>query len=279
MEGIIIGFFHVIGKGIGTVAGVVLGGGVRFVGKKLHSPGVEEFGAGITEGTKQAMERVGKKINQADHDSVDVFSKKELKSESGVDPLKASALEILDNTGNSLTYQVKTSGVMYEGKPAGLKNGKVNAGFMFSVGSVDFKNTHKEQDKSKENVKADTKVPFVEKTIELPIGEVTGTFPVFDVGYEIQLPESLYLYSDDVHFAYANIELHQALETNSDLVHELNLDQQDIERLKVGNTPDGYAWHHHEEPGKLQLVDRDYHQHTGHTGGRELWGGGFEKRY
>ncbi|WP_423408368.1 HNH endonuclease [Heyndrickxia sp. MSNUG] len=33
-----------------------------------------------------------------------------------------------------------------------------------------------------------------------------------------------------------------------------------------------------EEPGVLQLVDRETHASVGHTGGRELWGGGSEYR-
>ena len=32
-------------------------------------------------------------------------------------------------------------------------------------------------------------------------------------------------------------------------------------------TPSGYTWHHHQEQGLLQLVDRRVHAATGHTGG------------
>lgn len=41
-----------------------------------------------------------------------------------------------------------------------------------------------------------------------------------------------------------------------------------------GETPEGYTWHHHEEPGIIQLVDTEIHAQTGHTGGSELWGEG-----
>lgn len=30
--------------------------------------------------------------------------------------------------------------------------------------------------------------------------------------------------------------------------------------------------------GKMQLVDREVHAKAGHTGGREIWGGGEEAR-
>ena len=41
---------------------------------------------------------------------------------------------------------------------------------------------------------------------------------------------------------------------------------------------EGYTWHHNEQPGVLQLVDEETHAETGHTGGREILGGGSEYR-
>lgn len=38
-----------------------------------------------------------------------------------------------------------------------------------------------------------------------------------------------------------------------------------------GSTPKGYVWHHHQQPGRMQLVNRDIHSATGHTGGFTLW--------
>jgi RHS repeat-associated protein len=34
-----------------------------------------------------------------------------------------------------------------------------------------------------------------------------------------------------------------------------------------GSTPEGYTWHHHQDGTTMQLVPRDIHQATGHTGG------------
>ena len=48
--------------------------------------------------------------------------------------------------------------------------------------------------------------------------------------------------------------------------------------MSDGTAPDGYVWHHNEECGKIQLVEYDLHAHTGHTGGRSVWGGGNENR-
>jgi hypothetical protein len=33
------------------------------------------------------------------------------------------------------------------------------------------------------------------------------------------------------------------------------------------NTPEGYTWHHHQDGTTMQLVPRDIHAQTGHTGG------------
>ena len=40
----------------------------------------------------------------------------------------------------------------------------------------------------------------------------------------------------------------------------------------------GYTWHHNQEEGVLQLVDKNVHEQTGHTGGRSIWGGGSDNR-
>lgn len=33
------------------------------------------------------------------------------------------------------------------------------------------------------------------------------------------------------------------------------------------STPEGYTWHHHQDRRTMQLVPRDIHAQTGHTGG------------
>jgi hypothetical protein len=124
-----------------------------------------------------------------------------------------------------------------------------------------------------------TNIPFVEKIIELPNGDKQlGVFPEFDSFYNINLPESVYLQSDDVQFSYANHELFVAIESNPSLANQLGLSSHDVNKLAKGDTPNGFTWHQHEEHGKLQLVEEDVHQSTGHTGGREIWGGGNEYR-
>ncbi|MGM0903844.1 MAG: HNH endonuclease [Bacillota bacterium] len=273
-------FFQTLGKGMVFIAGSLIGGGVKLAGKTMKSDWIEGVGDGITKGSKMAFGTAGQSIDRGVESAFEVFSNEETVKLDGKDDLKSSAFHAINKPNDTVSF--KQVGVSFGG--GGKEKGKAGFVAIMAVGSInplketESNSVEEKQPSPNEELTSQNKVPFVEKTIELPIGEVTGTFPVFDVGFELQLPESLYLQSDLVHFSYANVVLYNTIKANPDLIDELGLDTGDIEELLKGNTPDGYAWHHHEEPGKLQLVDEDYHQHNGHTGGRELWGGGFENR-
>lgn len=105
---------------------------------------------------------------------------------------------------------------------------------------------------------------------------IDGTFPDFNSDYDVHLPQNMYLDSDEVHFHYADVQLANAVHQSPDIAAEFDAHQ--LAQIDAGETPDGYTWHHSEEPGKLELVDEKLHSETGHTGGRELWGGGTENR-
>jgi hypothetical protein len=122
-----------------------------------------------------------------------------------------------------------------------------------------------------------TGIPFEKKSIEMPNGEVVeGVFSEFPHEYEVKLDESQYLESDARQFKTAISQLAKDIESNPELAKKFTPEQ--IEQIKNGETPDGYVWHHSEQPGVLQLVDKDLHDKTGHTGGRSLWGGGSDNR-
>ncbi|MER2107074.1 MAG: HNH endonuclease [Solibacillus sp.] len=123
----------------------------------------------------------------------------------------------------------------------------------------------------------ETGVPYVEKTIDLGNAEIyKGVFPEFESSFEVTLEESQYLESDGRQFRHANNELNSSIIENPDLAKQFMPDQ--LEQIARGRTPDGYVWHHSETPGVLQLVDKEIHELTRHTGGRALWGGGQEFR-
>ena len=105
-----------------------------------------------------------------------------------------------------------------------------------------------------------------------------ATYPDFSENcrLETHLPDDQYKANDYQHFKYCNEQLSQAYENGS-----LNIEQftdRQLEQIRNGDKPEGYTWHHHEEPGRMQLVDSEIHAKTPHTGGRSLWGGGGEAR-
>lgn len=120
-------------------------------------------------------------------------------------------------------------------------------------------------------------VLFEQKTIELPGGTVLeGVFPNFEHPFEANLDETSYDSRDARQFREANDQLKGAIEESPDLRNMFTEEQ--LEEIEYGDTPDGYIWHHGEEPGSLQLVDKAIHEQTAHTGGRSIWGGGSENR-
>lgn len=66
---------------------------------------------------------------------------------------------------------------------------------------------------------------------------------------------------------------------NPKLKKELKLTHEQLDFFTKGNvkskTPDGLTWHHHQDVGKMQLVDEDVHRSFKHTGGMSIWGGGY----
>lgn len=121
-----------------------------------------------------------------------------------------------------------------------------------------------------------TGVPFEEKTVIDAEDKFRGVFPIFDSQFDVQLPDNMLQASDAEQFGECNKQLKEAVDNDPELAKKFTPDQ--LEQIKNGDTPDGYIWHHNEEKGKMQLVDSETHAHTGHTGGRSIWGGGSEFR-
>lgn len=120
-----------------------------------------------------------------------------------------------------------------------------------------------------------TGVPFERKTVETTT-KIEGVFPNFESTFDAQIPEEIYKESDRKQFNECNQQLKEAVNNNPELAKKFNKTQ--LEQIENGDTPDGFVWHHDAIPGKIQLVDFETHAHTGHTGGRTVWGGGNENR-
>lgn len=104
----------------------------------------------------------------------------------------------------------------------------------------------------------------------------SGGFPIFPAAYEITLPKRLYQATDAEQFRYATKELLAAIKNNPKLKGKFSEEQ--LEQIAAGYKPKGYTWHHHEELGKMQLVETRIHQSTPHRGGKAIWGGGSANR-
>ncbi|MEH7235360.1 HNH endonuclease [Bacillus sp. JJ1562] len=289
-------FFRKVGKGVGTVAGGVIGGGIKIVGRAVKSEWVEEVGDGVKQASTIALDNAGQFVDGAVRGTYGVLKKDEIAKQEGFYDLKDSTGRTLKGIGSAVSYTVKSAGTTIDGIKTGnnektlqgVKNiGKVAVISTLAVGVVDVidgvdvadaEEVSTRNDALAGDVHPETNIPFIEKTVEVPDGTIVGTFPVFESVYDVQLQEDMYLQSDSVHFTYANYELYEAIESNQALSQELGLNSTDIQQLAQGNTPEGFTWHHAEEAGLLQLVDEETHHNTGHTGGRELWGGGAEYR-
>ncbi|SDO87762.1 DNase/tRNase domain of colicin-like bacteriocin [Paenibacillus sp. yr247] len=123
----------------------------------------------------------------------------------------------------------------------------------------------------------DTGVHYEDTTVELPNGKVVeGIFPDFTEAYTGELPQDMFTDSDATQFAYMNDQLSAAVQHDPQLASDFT--EQQLEQIRAGETPDGYIWHHSEQPGRMELVDEKIHAMSAHTGGRSLWGGGTNHR-
>ena len=123
-----------------------------------------------------------------------------------------------------------------------------------------------------------TGVPFERKTITLSSGErVKGVFPKFDSYFDARISNNLFTSSNRIQFKECNSQLLNAIEKDPVLASKFSTQQ--IEQIREGtldgSTPDGFVWHHKEEEGLIQLVDRAVHEATGHAAGKAIWGGGY----
>ena len=81
-----------------------------------------------------------------------------------------------------------------------------------------------------------------------------------------------YLKSRATHFDRASKSLYSDITKDSSLRKMFTDDE--IEIFRNGGVPKSYTWHHHQDFGKMQLVDRKIHRTTGHKGGFSIWGPG-----
>ena len=122
-----------------------------------------------------------------------------------------------------------------------------------------------------------TGVSFAEKNYTDINGvERSAVVPEFESKFDGQLPEDLYQASDRRQFNYMDKQLQNDYTNNPEKYSDFTDTQK--EQISNGDRPEGYTWHHDIPNGKMKLVNSNTHKLTGHTGGKQLWGGGKENR-
>lgn len=126
----------------------------------------------------------------------------------------------------------------------------------------------------KEGQTSDCGVPYERKRFEYKGVVIEGVFPKFDYVFETELSEEDYQKSSSKQFDECNKRLKEEVEKNPELKKQFTEEQ--LKDIEEGNTPEGYTWHHNEEPGKMQLVKTEDHDKriggAAHTGGNSIWG-------
>ena len=115
-------------------------------------------------------------------------------------------------------------------------------------------------------------VEYTEDTVRIDGRSVTGVYPVFDSQKDVQLPGDLRFASIHNQEKYCNAELARDVAENPDKYRDVFTKEQ-LEQIEKGKTPEGFTWHHHQDVGRMQLVDRSVHEANRHDGGFVLWGG------
>ena len=106
-------------------------------------------------------------------------------------------------------------------------------------------------------------------------------FPVFNARADVYLePQHIGSGSDAGHFRAANEAMRDALRNDPGLADRLGLNESQVQHLLSDTVssrpPPDMTWHHHQDTGRMQLVDRAEHNlfRGGHVGGMAIWGGG-----
>ncbi|MEI4800389.1 HNH endonuclease [Bacillus sp. FJAT-51639] len=121
------------------------------------------------------------------------------------------------------------------------------------------------------------------KTIRLRMGRLAGDkhpvtgipydmdgFPIFEAEAEVTLKEADFKKSRQTHDKICSKALYEQIMKNPKLASKFT--EGEIELFKYGEVPDRFTWHHHQDTGRMQLVDSYLHEKTGHTGGYRIWG-------
>jgi hypothetical protein len=118
--------------------------------------------------------------------------------------------------------------------------------------------------------RAGTKVKARNREIEF---DALG-FPVFPSRADVLLPRDKIFASRIEHKEFCISQLADHLTRFPDAAPSMGLGKTEVDLIMTGSLPPWLVWHHHQDAGRMQLVERKYHHARGvtHTGGMALWG-------
>ena len=292
--------FKKIGSAIGKTVGTVTGEPIKYLGKKMNNDFVQDVGEGVKQVTSNTGKIVGGLTEGAWQTTSGLIHKDEQQRNEGLQELKGTTVQTAKGIGRGLKntalsgkdviegavtkdHEKMMTGAKALGKTAiistvafGIADGLDilgDDGAEAHAATGDGHMIETRNDDLAGQLHPETNVPFEAEVVTLPTGEVVeGVFPQFESTFDYQMDSALYLESDDEQFTNANMALSEQILADPQLADQFTNEQ--IQQIMTGETPDGYTWHHSQHPGELQLVNEDIHAQTGHTGGRELWGGG-----
>lgn len=294
--------FRKVGSVINFVGGGTVKVGVNIVGsvveRKYQETGryIKDVGHTVVNASQKAIENTTHLADGMTNSLYGLATKDKKRQSDGLNDMKQASTKISKGVINGAVYTGKSISQTAKGAvrrdseqlKKGLKNiGKVGAVTLIGVGvfeaigvdsaeamEIDTRNMELEG-----STHETTNIPFERTVVETDKGELqSGVFPVFEPAFEMKLPDDTLQESDTVHAQLANDQLYKSIQQNPALADELGFTTYDIENLQSSATPNGYEWHHNENIGIMQLVEKEIHQQTGHTGGRAIWGGGTEAR-
>ena len=276
-----------------TGLGEVVSQGVESVGGEKSAQWIREASKGVGTASGASLELAGR-VTEGAYKTIKGQYKQDIDTRAeGFEDIKESAntigksiVSLVKNTSSSV-YEtgVGLATKDYDRMRAGLWKGSQIAVVAFAaVGVVDFIDggdvvlAESINDHHEGTSHPITGVPFERTEIQYAGETISGVYPVFESDFTAQLQTSEYTLSDVAHENIANLQLYEAIQQNPSLQYDLGLTDAEVNSLQSNVTPEGYTWHHHEQPGQIQLVESSVHDQTGHTGGRHIWGGSTEAR-
>ena len=114
-EGVNMGFFRSVGKGVGVVGGKLIGGTTKIVGKavgtKFQGTGewLEEIGDGIEKSSVVALDNFGQFLDGTAEATYGVIKKDPSNKENGLENMKESAKRTAKGVGYSMKYTAENT--------------------------------------------------------------------------------------------------------------------------------------------------------------------------